>query len=459
MAYTYDNLDRVTEVKASKDGTSYTIGRYIYDKLGRVARFVDGQVSGKSCTYGYDLTDRLCEAVFDDGTAYRYTYDANDCLVKEVQTTPDGVRTVTRGYDADSRETSVTCGSAKIEKTFDKLGRLSSIKRNSGKHTTVYQYMKASDGGETGRVASIKNGSDVISYGYDKRGYVTSATKGSIVWKYHYDASGQLIREENPVQQKTLVYQYDEGGNLLEVKSYPMTDSAELEGSGTVEKTFTYGSTWKDQLAAVTMDGKTRTFTYDANGNMLSDGKYTYSWTKGNLLEKVTGDGLEAAYTYDASGIRTSKKVNGTTTEYLTAGGSVLGEKKNGVWQYYLYDGDGQLSAISYKGSDYYYIRDNLRTITGLVDANGAAVVNYRYDSWGRMLDITGSMAETLGKDNPYRYKGYCYDEETGMYYLKSRYYAPEICRFISADDISAMLDSRCLCGIRICMYTVIMTR
>ena len=95
VAYTYDNLDRVTEVKASKDGTSYTIGRYIYDKLGRVARFVDGQVSGKSCTYGYDLTDRLCEAVFDDGTAYRYTYDANDCLVKEVQTTPDGVRTVT----------------------------------------------------------------------------------------------------------------------------------------------------------------------------------------------------------------------------------------------------------------------------------------------------------------------------------------------------------------------------
>lgn len=55
--------------------------------------------------------------------------------------------------------------------------------------------------------------------------------------------------------------------------------------------------------------------------------------------------------------------------------------------------------------SDYYYIRDNLRAITRLVDANGAAVVNYRYDSWGRMLDITGSMAESLGKDNPYRYK------------------------------------------------------
>ena len=91
--------------------------------------------------------------------------------------------------------------------------------------------------------------------------------------------------------------------------------------------------------------------------------------------------------------------------------------------------------AIRYKGADYYYIRDGLMSITGLVDANGTAVVNYFYDSWGRMLNITGSLAASLGKDNPYRFKGYYYDEETGMYYLKSRYYQPEICRFISADD------------------------
>ena len=63
-------MDRVTQVKAVKGSSSYVIGQYLYDRLGRVARFIDGQVSGKSCTYGYDLTDRLCEAVFDDGTAY-----------------------------------------------------------------------------------------------------------------------------------------------------------------------------------------------------------------------------------------------------------------------------------------------------------------------------------------------------------------------------------------------------
>ena len=129
----------------------------------------------------------------------------------------------------------------------------------------------------------------------------------------------------------------------------------------------------------------------------------------------------------------------------MTAGGSILVEKKNGKWQQYLYDGSGQLMAIRYKGADYYYIRDGLMCITGLVDANGGAVVNYRYDSWGKLISITGSMADTLGKDNPYRYKGYYYDDETGMYYISVRYYNPKIARFINTDtedilDISSHL-------------------
>ena len=68
------------------------------------------------------------------------TYDANDCLVKEHHTIPGGSREVIRAYDKDSRETSVTCGSAKVEKAFDELGRLLSIKRNGGKHVTEFTY-------------------------------------------------------------------------------------------------------------------------------------------------------------------------------------------------------------------------------------------------------------------------------------------------------------------------------
>ena len=172
--------------------------------------------------------------------------------------------------------------------------------------------------------------------GFGNRKSVSIAGKAAVSHDYTYDAQGQLTREYDPDKKLYLGYQYDAGGNLTEVCSYPAGAEGGPEGTGTVLKRFAYGSTWKDQMTSVTMDGKTRNFTYDANGNLLSDGKYTYSWTKGSLLEKVTGDGLEAVYTYDASGIRTSKKVNGTTKEYLTAGGSVLSEKKNGVWQQVL---------------------------------------------------------------------------------------------------------------------------
>ena len=366
------------------------------------------------------------------------TYDANDCLVKEHHTLPGGNRDVIRAYDKDSRETSVTCGSAKVEKAFDELGRLSSIKRNGGKHVTEFTYGAAPDGGATGRVTSIKNGSETITYGYDARGYVTSETRGGKTHRYQYDAKGQLVREDDPVQGKTFLYSYDTGGAMAEIRAYALTDAKDLTGLHYEKKTFGRGGAWTDQM--LTVDGQV--YTYDAVGNLLADGKRTYTWQMGSQLAKVTGDGLEAAYTYDASGIRTSKTVNGVKTEYLTAGSRILAEKKNGTWQQYLYDGDGQLTAMTYKGKDYYFIRDNLRAITGLVDSEGKAVVNYRYNSWGKLLGITGSMAGSLGKDNPYRYKGYYYDEETGMYYLKSRYYDPEICRFISADDVTVMIDS-----------------
>ena len=123
----------------------------------------------------------LLKSTYANGWKVAYTYDANDCLIKEVQTTPDGVRTVTRGYDADSRETSVACGSAKVEKTFDKLGRLSSIKRNGGKHTTTYTYETTADGGQTGRVKTVKNGSGTWEYAYDAWGNVSKAIENGSV--------------------------------------------------------------------------------------------------------------------------------------------------------------------------------------------------------------------------------------------------------------------------------------
>ena len=117
-------------------------------------------------------------------------YDANDCLVKEHHTLPGGNRDVIRAYDKDSRETSVTCGSAKVEKAFDELGRLSSIKRNGGKHVTEFTYAAAPDGGATGRV----KGAD---YYYIRDGLMcitglVDANGGAVV-NYRYDSWGKLI--------------------------------------------------------------------------------------------------------------------------------------------------------------------------------------------------------------------------------------------------------------------------
>ncbi|MBQ8304831.1 MAG: RHS repeat-associated core domain-containing protein [Blautia sp.] len=87
----------------------------------------------------------------------------------------------------------------------------------------------------------------------------------------------------------------------------------------------------------------------------------------------------------------------------------------------------------------YLYIRNLQGDVIGITDRNGNVVVQYSYDSWGNTISTTGSMAATLGAKNPFRYRGYYYDAETGMYYLQRRYYDPELRKFISADDFNVL--------------------
>ena len=91
-------------------------------------------------------------------------------------------------------------------------------------------------------------------------------------------------------------------------------------------------------------------------------------------------------------------------------------------------------NAKSYNGTEYYYLRNGQNDIVGLMDESGVRMVEYIYDAWGKLISTTGTLATTLGADNPFRYRGYYYDTETGLYYLTTRYYDPEVCRFISAD-------------------------
>ena len=83
----------------------------------------------------------------------------------------------------------------------------------------------------------------------------------------------------------------------------------------------------------------------------------------------------------------------------------------------------------------YYYITNLQGDVIAIAD-QGVVVVEYKYDAWGKLLSITGSEAQMMGRLNPLRYRGYVYDQETGLYYLQSRYYNPEWGRFINADAL-----------------------
>ena len=98
------------------------------------------------------------------------------------------------------------------------------------------------------------------------------------------------------------------------------------------------------------------------------------------------------------------------------------------------YYANGKVVGVNYIIIYYYYLRNTQGNVVKFIDKTGATVVECAYDSWGKPLSTTGYLASTLGKYNPFRYRGYVYDEETGWYYLQSRYYNPVVGRFISPD-------------------------
>ena len=185
-------------------------------------------------------------------------------------------------------------------------------------------------------------------------------------------------------------------------------------GTGSVEA-YTYE---KDRLENYGGEN----ITYDKVGNPLTYRGNALKWERGRkLVEYGTNK-----FRYDAQGRRTAK--NGINYVYdsndrLIAEGSVME---------YFYDITGLLG-FKYGNEQYVYRKDAQGNITAILDSSRAVVVEYYYDAWGNHK-WTGD--ETLAKRNPFRYRGYYYDEETGLYFLKSRYYDPQIGRFINIDSV-----------------------
>ena len=140
------------------------------------------------------------------------------------------------------------------------------------------------------------------------------------------------------------------------------------------------------------------------------------------------------SYTYDTAGARTSKTVDGLTTTYRYVGGVLHSETTGNNTIEYLYDAGGTAYGFLYNGTPYYYDIDLRGDVLGIYDASGTRLVSYDYNAWGVLRSITDTSANGIGTINPIRYRGYYYDAETEFYYLQTRYYDPDLCRFINAD-------------------------
>ena len=149
-------------------------------------------------------------------------------------------------------------------------------------------------------------------------------------------------------------------------------------------------------------------------------------------------------YTYNADGIRTSKTVNGVKHIYHLSGTQILSEEwTEGNVQHiliFVYDASGNPIGMSHyengaQRGTYVFVKNIQGDITGIYDDEGTCLVTYTYDAWGNVtVSYSNGGASTAARYNPFRYRGYYYDIETGFYYLNSRYYDSNAGRFLNAD-------------------------
>ena len=443
----YDDFNRVTGVVYGEE----TAPRYEYDynAKGQVARVRDNLLN-RTTQSEYDLANRpvrvkTAEAgqhVYTGQVAYDNVYGNLSEFTEKVGENRQEYGTKF-GYDDENRPTSLTYSASGKEigqstTTIDKLNRttFSAVKLGSKTFTSEYHFAAGGygTGSVTNLVSSITQPGCNCGYGYDDNGNIASATLNGKWTGYTYDALGQLIQVNDHSDTRsgengtTWKCTYDLGGNILKKERFAYNDTTNpLE---TV--TYTYGdANWRDKLTAV--NGST--IRYDAIGNPLNDGTWTYTWQNGRQLQKMQKAGVTAEFVYNADGLRVQKTVNGVATKYTLHGKNVVHMTRGSDELHFFYDAQNKPAVVVYNGVPYAYVKSLQGDIVAILDENGNAVVNYGYDAWGAPLWCTGELAETLGKVQPFRYRGYVFDEETGLYYLRSRYYSSECCRFVISDN------------------------
>ena len=227
---------------------------------------------------------------------------------------------------------------------------------------------------------------------YDNVGNITKITYGTKVITYQYDELNQLIRENNGVLGITVLYAYDAGGNPTVLRGMALT------------------------------------------------------WGEGRRLKRIAATAGEVTFAYDSDGKRVRKTSGGNATTYYYNGNVLSGLVRKaskdagttvtGTTVQFVYDTHGKpfMLRVNVK-TDYFYLYNGLGDVVGLFDSSNQVVVRYQYNSWGKVTSTQDTSGVSLATLNPFCYRKYVYDPETGLYCLGSRYYDPGVGRFVNADD------------------------
>ncbi len=470
VEYEYNDYGQTTKIK--KNGTEKYL--WSYNSTGMPFSHTDKE-NNRVYTYEYDSLGRIVRqfgGTLSTGAnrfASQYRYDKSNNITK-LTTIADGFRSaVAYTYNKENIPTKTTFDSgATQEYVYDGLNRLNSYELATDTPYTVSYNYHASDRGSytngnvsgTYRTTQLRQellGDRGYVYTYDDVGNITAITEkasGSTSFNakvsYEYDALGQLTRENNVDLNQTIVYNYDNGGNIDSKEIYAYT-TATNPGTPTQTIEYTYDSTWKDKLTnyngtAITYDNIGNPLTYRDNMSFTWNGRQMATAqvvkTENNLTTTTN-----ISYTYDADGLRTTKQVGSTLHEYEYVGDQLVYEKRGNLKFFYQYNALGELASIkrvNAAGSEYvvYVVTNSRGDVEELRKTDGTLYARYVYDSWGNNIAVydadgnvvTSDKTSYLAVQNPFRYRGYYYDNETGLYYLQSRYYDPVIGRFISAD-------------------------
>ena len=458
--YTYDALDRLIQQESPDTGITLfaydpagnriwqsdargVVTRYEYDALNRLVatRYPDNSLD---VTYVYDDCPngigRLCQ-MSDAAGVTDYTYDARGNLVSQSVTMDDVSYLTSYTYNGADQLIRMTYPSGRvIQYTRNTLGQVESV---TTRMNVAFDAICSSMAYQPfGPLSGMTYGNSLIharEYDLDYR-LTELRTTTDIEYQgrfYSYDNADNIIDITNTTDAASSQYlQYDVLNRLRDAAGaygeinydYDSIGNRLTEVQNALVETYQYDSSSHHLLQRA--GNGLNEYTYDANGNTISNGQYDFSYGDNNRLHSVNGGGI-AEYTYNGKGERVKKTAFGTTYYHYDQNGQLIAETDaSGMTLVeYIYV-DGQPTAMIRNNEIYYIHNDHLGTPQLITDGFQNTVWQANYDPFGE-VDITTELVT-----NNIRFPGQYYDEETGLHYNYFRYYEPELGRYITSDPI-----------------------